>query len=379
MVSSVLLKDHSLWKKTKKRRIPFAFDIEITARCNNDCSHCYINLPTGDKKARAEELSFEEIKEIASEAISLGAIWCLITGGEPLLREDFVDIYLYLKSKGLMVSIYTNATLITEEHIQLLKKYPPKDVEVTVYGVTKETYERVSRRPGSYAAFRRGLNLLLQNGVKIRLKAMALRSNVHELNEIAHFCRRKTKDYFRFDPFLHLRYDRNPERNERIKSERLSPEEIIAIERSDPERFQVLKKNCNMLIVPEFSDTTDNLMFFCGAGNFSFSISHNSLFHICSSLWHPDCLYDLRKGNLTDAWHNFVPKVRDMRSSRKEFLENCRRCPLINLCLWCPAHAYLEIGHMDAPIDFFCKVANARAKAISGKKFALCNSKLAPR
>ena len=122
VVSSITLKDYSLWEKTKNKRIPFAFDLEITARCNNDCSHCYINLPAGDKEVKENELSLDEIKKITDEAVSLGTFWCLLTGGEPFLREDFFDIYLYLKKRGLLVSVFTNATLLTERHIQLFKK-----------------------------------------------------------------------------------------------------------------------------------------------------------------------------------------------------------------------------------------------------------------
>ena len=369
-ISNLEIQDFPLWEKMKGKRTLFSFDLEITARCNNNCRHCYINLPAGDRTARKMELSLKEIEAIAGEAVSLGALWCLVTGGEPLLREDFSDIYLYLKRKGLLVSVFTNAALITEEHIRLFKKYPPRDIEVSVYGVTKETYEQVTRKPGSFAAFIRGLNLLLESGVKVRFKAMALRSNVHELPEIASFCRQKTKDYFRFDPFLHLRFDRDPVRNKEIKSERLSPEEIVSLEQSDPERFLSLEKGCDKLIVPEFSSITCNHLFHCGAGNGSFDVSYNGIFRLCSSLWHPDCVYDLRKGNLTEAFNNYVPKVRDMRSDRREFLEMCRVCPIVNLCIWCPAHAYLETGEIDAPVDYFCKVAHARADALGYLKSA---------
>ena len=365
-VSSISMPEFSLWEKTRSKRTLMSFDLEITARCNNDCRHCYINLPAGDKSAKEEELSFEEIRAIADEAASLGAIWCLITGGEPLLREDFSDIYLYLKRKGMLVRVFTNAVLIKDEHVRLFRKYPPRDVEVSVYGVTEETYERVTRRRGSFDAFMRGLNLLLDGGVKVRFKAMAMRSNFHELPEIARFCRERTKDYFRFDPLLHLRYDGDPLRNEEIKSERLSPEEIVVLERSDPERSQSMEENCDQFIVPGFSHTKCNHLFHCWAGTSNFSLSYNGIFRLCGSLWHPDCIYDLRKGSLTDAWRNFVPQVRDMRSSRKEFLEKCRVCPIINLCLWCAAHAYLETGDMDVPVDYFCRVAHARAEALTG-------------
>jgi radical SAM protein with 4Fe4S-binding SPASM domain len=357
---SIPLPEFALWEKTRAKRIPFSFELEITARCNNDCRHCYINLPAGDKAARDKELSLEEIKELVDQAVSMGALWCLITGGEPLLREDFFSIYLFMKKKGLLVSVFTNATLITEEHVRLFQKYPPRDIEVTVYGVTRETYEQVTRRAGSYHAFRRGLALLLENGIKVRLKAMSLRSNLREMPEIARYCRERTRDYFRLDPFLHLRYDRNQERNEEIRAERLSPSEIAVLEYSDRERLEALQKSCERLIIPDSSLPDCNHLFHCGTGNESFSVSYEGLFRLCSSLWHPDCVYDLRKGNLKEAWQNLVPLVREIRSDRREFLEKCRGCSLVNLCMWCPAHAHLETGSMDAPVEYFCRVAQAR-------------------
>jgi len=131
--------------------------LELTARCNNDCRHCYINLPAGDKAARAAELTTDEVLALGREAADLGALWVLLTGGEPLLRDDFAEVYLGLKRLGLLVSVFTNACLVTPEHVELFRRYPPRDIEVSVYGATRETYERVTRRPApttrSYAAF----------------------------------------------------------------------------------------------------------------------------------------------------------------------------------------------------------------------------------
>ena len=236
------IQDFSLWEKMKNSKKVFSFDLEITARCNNDCSHCYINLPAGDRAAKERELTLAEISRIADEAIALGAFWVLLTGGEPLLREDFAEIYLMLKRKGLLVSVFTNATLIRPEHAELFRKYPPRDIEVSVYGATKETYEKVTHRPGSFDAFQRGLSLLTDSEVRFRLKAMAIRSTYHELPAISEFCRAHTKDYYRFDPLLHLRFDGNADRNRDIVAERLTPEEVVAVERADSERFGALEK-----------------------------------------------------------------------------------------------------------------------------------------
>ena len=360
--------DFPLWDKLYNKNMLVSFDLELTARCNNDCRHCYINLPAGDKMAESRELTPGEIGDIADQAMAMGAVWCLITGGEPLLRKDFEEIYLLLKKKGLLLSIFTNACLITDKHIELFKKYPPRDVEVTVYGITKETYEGVTGKPGSYAVFRRGLDRLLEAGIPVRLKAVAIRSNVHELPEIAAFCRKYTKDYFRFDPLIHMRFDGDPARNAEIRQERLSPAEIVAIEQADTERFNSLEKRCDKLDMLADACPNCNHLFHCGAGKGSFNVSYDGYFRLCSSLWHPDCVYDLRQGSLKEAMAVFVPKVLDMRSTDPTFLEKCRGCQIIDFCLWCPAHAHLESGRMDAWCDYFCQVAHARVDAIRGKR-----------
>lgn len=382
-VSEILaLRDLPLWGKLKAHRAPLSFDLELTARCTNDCRHCYINLPAGDRAAEAAEFPANEILTLAAEAADMGVVWCLLSGGEPLLRPDFSEIYLGLKRLGLLVGVFTNACLVTPAHVELFRRYPPRDLEVSVYGATRETYERVTRRPGSYAAFIRGLDLLLQAGVPVRLKAMALRSNVHELEQISAFCRARTKDYYRFDPLLHLRYDGDAARNAEIMAERLSPEEVVAIERADAERFGALERGCREGKLVRPADEPGHVhadgavcdhLFHCGAGLSSFSLGYDGTFRLCSSLWHPDTTTSVRPGvpgalSLHEAWERHVPRVRALRGRDPQFLAHCRRCDLVNLCLWCPAHAALETGAMDAWVEYFCDIAHARAAALAGER-----------
>jgi len=371
-ITSRSLPSFSLWDKAKVKRLPLSFDMELTARCNNNCRHCYINLPAGDREAKAREMDFGFIMDLADRAVSLGALWCLLTGGEPLLREDFAEIYLGLRKKGFLVSVFTNAALIGEKEIELFRAHPPRIVEVSIYGVTEETYEKITRTPGSFGVFRKGLDLLLKAGVKVRFKTMALRSNLSELPPIAAFCRARSPQVFRFDPLIHLRVDGDRVRNEDIKGERLAPQEVVALERSDPERFGALERNCDSLILPGRDAAGCRHMFYCGAGQSSFAITWDGLFALCLSLRHSACLYDLRKESLQQAWAEFAPRVLGLRSDKREFLDKCGSCPIVNLCLWCPAHAHLETGELDEPVSYFCEVAQARSvalqKAVRGRR-----------
>ncbi len=72
----------------------------------------------------------------------------------------------------------------------------------------------------------------------------------------------------------------------------------------------------------------------------------------------------MQPGALREAWAEWVPHVRDLRGHDREFLEKCARCDIVNLCLWCPAHAALETGRLDAWVEYFCDVAHARAAAL---------------
>ncbi|MFC1597525.1 radical SAM/SPASM domain-containing protein [Planctomycetota bacterium] len=357
-----------LWDTLKERNRPLAFELEVTARCNNDCRHCYINLPATGSRDDGLELSTEEIARIAREAVAMGAVWCLVTGGEPLVREDFLDLYRTLKLQGLLVSVFTNACLITDEHVALFERYPPRDIEISVYGATQPTYERITRRPGSFAAFRRGLDLLAASSVPVRLKAMALHSNIHELDEIGSFCRRYTKDYYRFDPLLHLRYDGNPKRNAEIRGERLSPQQIIALESADGDRAESSRALRALSLTPTCDDLTCGRVFHCRTGLESFTVGYDGIFHLCSSLNHPGTTYDLRRGTLAEAWRNLVPAVRGMRALGGEFDQECHHCPTAAFCDWCPAHAALETGQLDRKVEYFCQVARARAAAFEEKR-----------
>ncbi len=135
---------------------------------------------------------------------------------------------------------------------------------------------------------------------------MALRSNVHELPAIAAFCREHTMDYFRFDPLLHLRHDGDPRRNEEICAERLSPEEIVALEQGDQERATALEKGCDRLIVPDFAHIQCDHLFHCGAGNKSFVVAYRKSVGAKVERWK---IYQLVNRSALVRWYR---KVRDL-------------------------------------------------------------------
>ncbi len=89
LITRKLVEEFALWEKMENQRGCKSFTLEVTSRCNNNCRHCYINLPAEDARARQKELSTEQILDIADQAVRLGAVWCNITGGEPSASIKF--------------------------------------------------------------------------------------------------------------------------------------------------------------------------------------------------------------------------------------------------------------------------------------------------
>jgi radical SAM protein with 4Fe4S-binding SPASM domain len=359
-VRTLPLDRHPAWDKVRDAGGVHSFELEATARCNNDCRHCYVNLPAGNTRAKARELSVAAVDRIAGQAAELGALWVLLTGGEPLLRDDFEALYLVLKRRGFLVSLFSNACLVTDRHIGLFKEHPPRDIEVSVYGASEEVYERVTRVKGSYRAFRRGLDRLMEAGLKVRLKAMALRSNLDGLDDIVRFGRERSGADFRFDPFLHLRTDRDPGRDAEIRAERLTPEEVTALERADRARFEALDEFCRRYGVGT-APPVEPRLFRCGAAATHFAVGYDGTLRACDSLRRPEFEADLLKEPLAQALSRIRERIRTAVSNRPEFLTGCAACPVLALCYWCPARGDLETGAMDQPVPVFCSLAHSRA------------------
>ncbi len=161
-------------RRLSTKRIPISGCIEITQRCNNHCVHCYNNLSVGDRQARKAELVLDEYCRILDEIVDAGCLWLLFTGGEIFIRQDFLDIYTYARRKGLLITLFTNGTLISPEIADQLAQSPPFSIEITIYGRTKATYESITKIDGSFERCFNGIHLLMDHKLPLKLKTMAI-------------------------------------------------------------------------------------------------------------------------------------------------------------------------------------------------------------
>ena len=144
-------------RQARGSRLPTNGTIEITHRCPLACAHCYNNLPVGDREALRRELSTDELRRIIDEIADAGCLWLLFTGGEIFARKDFLEIYTHAEQRGLLVSLFTNGTQVTPAIADYLAIWRPFAIEITLYGRTRETYERLTGVPGSFDRCMRGI------------------------------------------------------------------------------------------------------------------------------------------------------------------------------------------------------------------------------
>ena len=133
-----------------RARAPLHASVEVTRRCPLTCAHCYNNLPMGDREAQQRELTLAEHQRLLDEMADAGCLWLLYSGGEIFARPDFLDIYRHAKRRGFIVTLFTNGILLTERIVDVLAEWRPFSVEITLYGRTRETYERLTGVPGSF-------------------------------------------------------------------------------------------------------------------------------------------------------------------------------------------------------------------------------------
>jgi len=331
--------------------IPSSGTIEVTRRCPLECAHCYNNLPMDDTAARHGELTYEEHCRIVDEITEAGCLWLLYTGGEIFARRDFLDIYSYARSKGLLITLFTNGTLVTEKIADRLVAERPFSIEITLYGHTKETYERLTGIPGSYEKCMRGIELLRERRLPLKLKTVAVTINKHEIWEMRRFVEDELGLEFKFDAMMSPRIDCS----QSPLAVRLQPEEIVELDLLEPARVAEWKRIATQFAPPP---EPSGEVYHCGGGIDGFAIDPEGKMSICV-LSHADA-YDLRQGSFREGWESFLKQVRHRKTTR---LTKCSACAIKSMCGMCPANGELENGDPESPVDFLCRTAHLRAYA----------------
>jgi MoaA/NifB/PqqE/SkfB family radical SAM enzyme len=337
-------------------RIPLEGLLDITYRCNNNCRHCWLRIPADDKEKR-KELSFKEIKRIVNEAKEMGCSKWRFSGGEPMLRPDFPEIFDCITRGSLTYSINTNGTLITPRIARLLKR--PGAKMIALYGATAGVHDHITRSPGSFAAAMRGIAYLKEENANFIVQIIPMRDNYHELKKMIKFAKSLSRAWRIGARWLYLSASGDAEKNKEIISQRLEPEEVIKLEPPDLpyEEWSEEKEGEYFRF-----EKNDRLFSSCVAVRRNFYIDPYGRMTFCSFIKDPRLFYNLKTGSFKEAWEGFLPSLKDKIIGGREYNENCGVCKLRDDCIWCPAYAYLERGRHSARAGYLCEIAKEQKK-----------------
>jgi len=311
--------------------------------------HCYIR-PPGGQNQMPQELPTRRWLEILDEITEAGCLYFLITGGEPLVHSDFPKIYRKARQNGMVVTVFTNGTLIDDGILDLFGECPPYKVEITLYGATEATYERITQVPGSYRRCMTAIGKLQERGVNLALKSVLIAPNLAEFAEIERVSRGLGCN-FRMDASLvaHVNGDKAP------LNYRVDPQQAVDIEFKNPKVAESWRRLNERQKDYQHSETA----YVCSAGKTGFHIDAFGRLQICmmETRWG----YDLGTGSFRDGWRNFLPQI-----INRPALQNdpCRECPDWLLCGCCKPQIAMETGSETSPPAFLCELGKARRRKL---------------
>jgi len=337
---------------------PIYMNLELTAKCNLNCVHCYAKGGRSHK-----DFSFDEFKALFDVLVDRGLMETSLTGGEIFLRPDFKDIYLYAKAKGVLVALLSNITLLSQSHIDMFKEYPVEIISTTIYGCTEETYERVTQVKGSYKTFMNGLELLSKNNIRFELKFVALQQNiedVYKVNELGKALKAET---------VVIAFGVGPMNDGSLEplDYRVPPEKAFEFDIQDEDRRmfwqgvakQIASGEIGLRPIRAQQKFQRGLLYPC-------AIAHQSAF-ITSDLKLQGCVkasyrqFDLRLGTFDEGWA-YIRRELAHKKSSPTF--KCAKCEKIRFCEQCTANFAQRYGDEERIDSFYCEIGDLRKKFV---------------
>lgn len=343
---------------SKNQFSPTEGHLDLTYRCDFSCIHCYCQ-GMGDP---SRELTTAGWKKIIDDIKSAGCVFVSFSGGDPLVRKDFLEIYSYAKEQGFIVTLFTSGYSLTGKIIDFLAKSPPFSIEITLNGITDRTYETITRKKGSWGRVMDNIKKLKVAKLPLILKANCLKQNKHEIHKIKKFAdellgKTKGKYHFKYDTMIYPRLngDITPTHY------RLSFKEIEELRKQDEDMWKESQQRLRFELPKLERDR--KFLYHCNSWLSQFFINPAGRLRFCE--FSDQFSVDMTKVRMKDAFYKMAPQI-----LKKEFKTDsrCKNCRLRPVCYRCPARAYLETGNEEAPVEFYCELAGDLEREMSSSR-----------
>lgn len=342
-------------------RVPRSGTFELTVRCDLRCRMCLFRHDVHeDGSLRAHELTASQWVDMAREAAEAGMVNLLVTGGEPMLRPDFPEIWEGIYRFGFLTELYTNATLVTPRVMEVLRRCPPHRIGVTVYGSTPEVYGRVCGEAGAFGRMVSGVRQLQTLPSAVSFRTTIIRDNLNDLPGID----RLVSDTFGCAGGVELtRLVTRAVRGGCADAEacRLSAREQYELMLSRAVRRVTGEcggKDTRLrAVVPEAKPPDRLTLLGCSAGMDSFAVTYDGYLQGCQML--DTFRTDAARLGFSEAWETFPQTVRLPPPH-----PDCLSCGLQSLCASCPAFRLSETGSVGGKPDYICETTRITEEII---------------
>lgn len=352
-----------LWRKAGVGQIPLTGAFELLPICNLSCKMCYVRKSRAEVDAAGGLLSADEWLDFALQARDCGLLYPLLTGGEPFLRPDLCEIISGMQQMGLQVGINSNATLIDEPTARWLCKHRPTRINITLYGSSEESYQKLCGDGSAFGRVRKAVEYLKKYNVPVKFNSSITPENVGDMEEIISYAKGVGS------PIQVATYMFPPIRCDAAmagKNHRLSPEEAgLARVRADwlqnePDWFRGQAARFS-----RFVPITDEMLasqgegesreMSCRAGRCSFWLDWQGNMGNCGM--YTSAKVPAKGRNFADVWKEVAELTAKVR-----YCPVCSNCPNRWFCHSCIAMVYCESGDQDGRPDYLCKMNAAAAR-----------------
>lgn len=320
---------------------PITVTWDLTYRCQNKCVHCY--EMDVDKKRQAE-LSFDQIVDVLGQLKQMGALNIIYSGGDPFVRNDFMDILEETRRLGFGISIFSSGQAIDSKIAEKLKELKVMRVEVTFLGTNPKTHDALSSIVGSYSRLMRAIECLQNSDIKIKAKYMLLHSNVDEVEDFISLCKEKHMDYA-VDSTLFEPWNKSG-----VVSQYLVSAEDMC------------KYYCQCgELLPH-----DPAITMCSAGYSSCAITPYGGVVPCNTYGNAIVFGNIKNQTFKDIWNGFAAeKFRKKYPQSKVVYDKCKNCNDSEFCNLCFGFTYQR---REEEFDHVCRLAHIKHDIYEGKQ-----------
>lgn len=350
-----------MMSKASYKSIPISGTFEITPMCNFDCKMCYIHKSKQEVLNHPRQMmTLEDWKDIADASIKQGMLFLLITGGEPLSSPFFCELYEYMVKQGVLVTVNTNGSLVTDRVFEMFNRYPPKRINITLYGASDETYESICGVRGMYSKVISTIEKLQDAHIQVKLNCSLTPYNVNDLKKMVDYAKSKKLILdvatYMFPPV------RRKEDLIGINESRFTPEEsakyrleTYCLQMGEEKYKQYLNQIMNGYTPPlgldEYCEDPIDGHIRCRAGKASFWITWDGYITPCGMMNDPKV--DLYKKGFDESWSSLTSISRNLHLSGI-----CAKCENNDICHSCAAMAISETGNVQGIPKYLCKMVD---------------------